>query len=1053
MINKILFVSEIQNKIFSFSFLQFKSPESYKSGARHYKISNMLSKSMLAAVAVATLTVSAAFATVPAQTSACNYQFATNLRLGAVSSDVQNLQKLLNMDAATRVAVSGAGSMGAETFRFGPATFAAVKKFQAANGITPMSGYVGPLTRATLNTICSSTVSTTPTNTNTGSGVVSNNIPVSVLVNSQANAKLAEFVVSGNGTVTGIELMRTGLSNNSALSNVYLYDGATRLTSGSSVLSDGSIRFNSASGLFPVSGSKTITVRADVGGAANGQTVGVAMKSVTMMGGTATPVTGANGPLFSVSSAQMGTAKFTLTNSPASTTLNAGSMNQTIWSNNLNVGTNAQKLHGMTFKMIGSAPSNTLANVKLFVDGVERGMASMNSNNQYVFNMASSPVMMNTGSHLVEVRGDIVAGASRNFYLSVEEATDVMVEDTTLPGIMITATDNASTPNRIANLNSGTVTVGSGTLTINQDTSFSNTTTLVSGATNVKMAAWKITSYGEDVKITSLTATSTLTGSTTLQNIGLYVNGGQVGSNQSTVTNGLPFSFNSLGTNLLVPAGQTVVVEIRGDVTSSNVAVNSGNVKFDLVQGSSNAQGMTSNNLLSTASQGGQQLSIASSNVVFALSAGAANSTTTPSSTGRKIGSFTMQTGSSEGATVNQVTVTLSSHMSNQITNLTVKDGSTVIGTPIGSPVAGSNNFSANLSVPMNTTKTLDVYADFGSSATGITIPSMAITYRGNTSNLTSTSATVAGVTTAISNATIAAGDATFKAQSFPTAKFLVAGPTGASNVAMGSFNVKATSGIGGAVINKLGFTVPANTIGSVTVGGKTGTVISGMATVTDVAITVPSDASGVDIPVTVSLVCINTSGCAGVSDSSVTVTLNNIEYNNGTTVTNVVPTLAVTPTNKMVGSVPKVTMTSSLGGGLTNTTQQIGSFTVAADAAGDVVLATVPLTTSVAGACALTNVHLRDSQGNTTLTGNVAAGSDVAAAFSSARTLTKGTSETYTVWGTVASCTGAAGTQSVSFQLGAKAGFLWNDVLGGVTGITGALFESYPSVGQTKTN
>jgi peptidoglycan hydrolase-like protein with peptidoglycan-binding domain len=115
--------------------LQFKSPELYKSGARHYKISNMLSKSMLAAVAVATLTVSAAFATVPAQTSACNYQFNTNLRLGAVSTDVQNLQKLLNMDAATKVAATGAGSMGAETLRFGPATFAAVKKFQAANGI------------------------------------------------------------------------------------------------------------------------------------------------------------------------------------------------------------------------------------------------------------------------------------------------------------------------------------------------------------------------------------------------------------------------------------------------------------------------------------------------------------------------------------------------------------------------------------------------------------------------------------------------------------------------------------------------------------------------------------------------------------------------------------------------------------------------------------------------------------------------------------------------------------------------------------------------------
>ena len=112
------------------------------------------SKSALGAVAALSLTVVSAFASVPAQTSSCNYMFSTNLRMGAVSTDVQNLQKLLNMNAATKVSATGAGSMGYETLRFGPATMKAVKAFQAANGITPMSGYVGPLTRAALNTIC-----------------------------------------------------------------------------------------------------------------------------------------------------------------------------------------------------------------------------------------------------------------------------------------------------------------------------------------------------------------------------------------------------------------------------------------------------------------------------------------------------------------------------------------------------------------------------------------------------------------------------------------------------------------------------------------------------------------------------------------------------------------------------------------------------------------------------------------------------------------------------------------------------------------------------------
>lgn len=1013
-----------------------------------------LKTSVLGAVAAAAFTMSAAFATVPAQTSTCNFQFATNMRLGAVSSDVQNLQKLLNLDTATRVAASGAGSAGFETFRFGPATMAAVRKFQTANGISPVSGFVGPLTRAALNTVCTggSNTSTTNPSTNTGSGVVSNNIPVSVLVAGQANAKLGEFVVSGNGTVTGIELMRTGLANNSTLRNVYLYDGNTRLTSSASVLTDGSIRFNSTSGILPVSGSKTITVRADLSTGTSGQTVGVSMKSVTMMGGTSTPVTGVNGPLFSISSATLAGANLTTTGpSPVAASVNAGSMNQNLWSNNVNISTNRANLHAVTFKMIGSAPSNTLSNVQLYVNGVSRGTATLNSNMQYVFDMRSAPVALNTGSQLIELRGDVVAGSFRNFYISLEEATDLVIEDQTLPGIFVTPTYLLGT---LVNVNGGQVTVNQGSLTINQDTSFNNTTSLVSGATNVKMAAFRFSAFGEDVKVNSLTFTPTFASgaSTTLSNVGLYVNGGQVSSNLSTVTSGTNFSFNSLGTNLLVPAGSSVVVEIRGDVVnSSNVAVNSGTVKFDIASGV--AQGNTSSQTASVSTSGGQTLTIASSNVTFAVAAGSAASTRAPNSQQVRIGSFTLQTGSAEGVTVNQITVGQTGTMGTQLTNLTVRDGSTVLGTPIGNPT-GSNTFSTNVSVPVNSTKTFDVFADFGSASAGLTaIPSMQLTYRGNTSNLTTTGSVVAGITTTANVSSIAAGDVTFKAQSFPTAKFLVTGSTGASNVAVGSFNVKATSGIGGAVINKLGFSVPANTIGSVTVNGKTGSVIGGMATVTDVAINVPGDASGIDIPVTVSLICINNSGCAGVSNSNATVTLANVEYNNGITVTNVVPTLAVTPTNKMVGSVPRVTMTGSTGGGLTNTTQQIGSFTVAADAAGDVVLTTIPLTTSVAGACALTNVHLRDAQGNTSLTGNVAAGSDVAAAFSTARTLTKGTSETYTVWGTVASCSGAAGTQSVSFQLGAKAGFLWNDVLGGVTGITGALFESYPSIGQTRTN
>ena len=97
-----------------------------------------------------------ASAAVPASSSGAT-SFTRALSFGSTGEDVRLLQKVLNSDPATQVAVSGAGSPGQETTRFGPATEAAVKKFQMKYGIAkagnPGYGYVGPATRAKLNTL------------------------------------------------------------------------------------------------------------------------------------------------------------------------------------------------------------------------------------------------------------------------------------------------------------------------------------------------------------------------------------------------------------------------------------------------------------------------------------------------------------------------------------------------------------------------------------------------------------------------------------------------------------------------------------------------------------------------------------------------------------------------------------------------------------------------------------------------------------------------------------------------------------------------------------
>jgi peptidoglycan hydrolase-like protein with peptidoglycan-binding domain len=72
-----------------------------------------------------------------------------DLYRGMSGEDVRTLQGLLNTKGYT-VALTGAGSPGNETIYFGPATEAAVIRFQIAHGISPAVGYVGPITRAAL---------------------------------------------------------------------------------------------------------------------------------------------------------------------------------------------------------------------------------------------------------------------------------------------------------------------------------------------------------------------------------------------------------------------------------------------------------------------------------------------------------------------------------------------------------------------------------------------------------------------------------------------------------------------------------------------------------------------------------------------------------------------------------------------------------------------------------------------------------------------------------------------------------------------------------------
>jgi len=462
--------------------------------------------------------------------------FSRNLTVGSTGADVKCFQALMNANGY-QLAASGAGSPGNETSYFGPRTLASVQRLQVAKGWAPAT-QVGPLTRALFNSWLTGGVVVTPgTPAQTGpvSVMLSPTTPATggSLVNGQATADLAHFTFTGNGTVTSVSLTRTGISDQNTLTNVYLYDGNTRLTDGYSFNVDSKIVMNGLS--IAVMGSKTISVRADVASAAasTAATLAVSLSGFTANGATNTA--NVMGNLMALVVGNLATASVG-TNTVSAASVNAGTTAYTFWSAPLQVNTRAVWLKAANFRMIGSAPSDALANIKLFIDGVDTGkmatVASIQGSNYAMFDVVSAPISLATGSHTVDLRADVQKGSNRNVTVSVQQAADLMIFDPQ-QGVNIAITTTGST-SYTAN-SAGQISINTGSATVVLDPAHQAITNISGGTTGAVIAKYKVHAYGEDVKVNSLVVTPTLTTTGTTTATGTQ---SAVGATTVTVTSG-----------------------------------------------------------------------------------------------------------------------------------------------------------------------------------------------------------------------------------------------------------------------------------------------------------------------------------------------------------------------------------------------------------------------------------------------------------------------------------------------------------------------------------
>jgi len=938
--------------------------------------------------------------TTTAGTGACaGVTFTRNLTVGSTGSDVKCLQQILNQSATTKVATTGAGSPGAETTYFGSRTLAAVKVYQAEHGWTP-ANQVGPMTRSALNASLGTTGGTTGgTVTPTGSisaALAADNPASGALINNQASANLLSVNFTGTGTVTSVTLQRTGISNQNTLSNIYLFDGNIRITDGYSFNINGQTVMSGLS--IAVNGSKTISVRADVSSTATLDSSSVAAALTGYTGNGSAMSANLQGNMFTIVTGSAASVYLAANTMTATATINAGTSQYTFWTNSVQVNTRAVLLKTANFRMVGSAPSDALASIKLFVDGVDTGkvatIGTITGSNYAIFDLTLSPITLTTGTHTIDLRADVQKGTNRTIQLSVQQASDLTVTDPQI-GVNIAvlgAGGNAFTAN------SGTTfTISWGTTVTTIDPTFTSQTNITSGATNAVIGKFRIHAYGEDVKVSSIQVTpliksavatncstdasgTTVTSACGLNNVTLYFNGSQVSSSSSwthaLMAAATPITY-ILGSQMIVLAGQDSTIEVRADLqTAAGASYTSGTILVTLEGDTDNAYGQSSQYTVGvpqTSDVATTGLAISSASLVVSKNTGLADYTVSPHTQNVRIGSFIAQNqSSSEAVRLTQLTVNLTTDGTTAMTDSTTpaltnfsalrtSDTTGSGATPI-QPTA-TNTFSVTDVLQPGASMTIDIFANTSSATSGSIYTRLTVASIGVTSNIASTGTITTGQAVSLGVGIIT--NPPTKVTSTSSVAQYVAAAGGASKAGQVTFNFLSTGAA--STITELKFTVsgtdatPTGTVTAVCIGAVCSGPVSGVASFSGLSLVVPNVGGGLSQNVQVSYANVGTGGVASASTS--TLGLYYVKYITGGTTktlgTSVACTAAIGTTCThtlsttvngnpitLVGSKPIVTLvavpsTTKLVVG----TQTVGYVKVKADTKGDIDLNALALT------------------------------------------------------------------------------------------------------------
>ncbi len=413
-----------------------------------------------------------------------------------------------------------------------------------------------------------------------------------------------------------------------------------------------------------------------------------------------------------------------------------------------------------------------------------------------------------------------------------------------------------------------------------------------------------------------------------------------------------------------------------------------------------------------------------------------------------KIGSFTLSAGK-EAVLVEKVLVGLnvSGYDIKNISNLTLRSGGIILGSPITNPKSddiGKNIFTfKSVGIQENDSRIFDVYADVGSATSGSVISNMDIYYTGVASTITR----IVSVTgNAISS--IFAGLAIPTAVSLPKSQLVIGG----SVFDIATFKLKTSVDGTVATVRELTFSViNKEAIESITVNRITARVVDGQAVIS--GLNIPINSSGTDVSVSVKFAKFKDSG--GILTSSISdagIVLKKVEAVSGSGYVITDTTLVKSNNMTIIGSRPTVTVSSGDKENLTlGYENKIGEVTVMAGVDGDVAIKSISFDVSSNGMVWSNFESVRIAEGTTTIRDSFVSGQTVLVAnFVNPYIIPADRPRTLSLYAVVRGDPSQNTITSVTSKLTSAETFKWMDIIGGQKQYNGSEILNFPTNSYT---